>query len=98
MGCPESLNEVHRYNVLNKSGADTDETYNYNDKINLTLAPFEIKIFQFGKTDNRYSRQNEPNPFTISFDSTGEDGIVCKKTTILKFLFKKVLFARPWAA
>lgn len=82
MGCPESLNEVHRYNVLNKSGADTDETYNYNDKINLTLAPFEIKIFQFGKTDNRYSRQNEPNPFTISFDSTGEDGIVCKNDDI----------------
>ena len=46
------------------------------------MAPFEIKIFQFGKTDNRYSRQNEPNPFTISFDSTGEDGIVCKNDDI----------------
>lgn len=64
--------------MLNKNGADTDETYNYNDKINLTLAPFEIKIFQFGKSDDRYSRQNEPNPFTVSFDSNGQDGVVCK--------------------
>lgn len=88
MGCPESLNEVHRYNVLNKSGADTDETYNYNDKINLTLAPFEIKIFQFGKQTTDIL--GKTSLIRLQFHLTARVRTeLFAKTTILKFLFKR---------
>lgn len=55
MGCPETLHNVRRYNVLNKAAAESSDVYNYNDKINLTLAPFEIKIIQFGEEDRRFA-------------------------------------------
>ncbi|MCC8015942.1 MAG: alpha-galactosidase, partial [Clostridiales bacterium] len=82
MGCPENLNGVKRYNVLNMSGAENNEIYKYNDKINMTLAPFEIKIFQFGTEDNRYSENLEGNDFTISFDYNVKDGIICRNDDI----------------
>lgn len=82
MGCPENLSGVRRYNVLNKNGAENADVYSYNDKINLTLSPFEVKIFQFGKEDKRYSCTEEGNPFTISFDYEGHDGVVCQNNDI----------------
>lgn len=83
MGCPEDLKGVRRYNVLNKNGAESSDVYNYNDKINLTLAPFEVKIFQFGKEDKRYSDTDECNAFTITFDYDGTDGIICQNNDIM---------------
>lgn len=83
MGCPEDLSGVRRFNILNKNGAESSDIYNYNDKINLTLAPFEVKIFQFGKEDNRYNYIDGGNEFTISFDYEGEDGIICQNNDIL---------------
>ena len=83
MGCPESLKDVRRFNVLNKNGAESSDLYNYNDKINLTLAPFEVKIFQFGKTDKRYTGADEGNDFTIVFDYDGNDGVICQNDDIL---------------
>lgn len=83
MGCPESLSGARRYNVLNKTSAESSDVYNYNDKINLTLAPFEIKIFQFGKEDKRCLDYSEYNDFTISFDYDGSDGIICRNDDIM---------------
>lgn len=83
MGCPENLKDTRRYNVLNKSGAESSDLYNYNDKINLTLAPFEVKIFQFGKTDKRYTDADEVNDFTIVFDYDENDGIICQNDDIM---------------
>ncbi|MFR6066352.1 MAG: alpha-galactosidase [Eubacterium sp.] len=83
MGCPETLEGVKRYNVLNKNGAESSDEYYYNDKINLTLAPFEVKIFQFGKTDRRYSDTGNANEFTISFDYNGQNGTICQNNDIM---------------
>lgn len=83
MGCPESLKNARRFNVLNKSGAESSDLYNYSDKINLTLAPFEVKIFQFGKTDKRYTNADEANDFTIIFEYDENDGIICQNDDIM---------------
>lgn len=81
MGCPESLNGIKKYNIYNKSTPDNDETYNYNDKIDMTLNPFEMKIFQFGKEDKR-TPIKMGNAFTINFECEGKDGTVCQNDDI----------------
>lgn len=83
MGCPETLEGVKRFNVYNKDATDSGSIYKYNDKINLTLAPFEIKILQFGEKDNRYSDNRFGNDFTISFDYDGKDGLICQNNDIM---------------
>lgn len=83
MGCPETLKNARKFNVYNKAETENNETYNYNDKINVTLAPFEIKIVQFGETDNRYSENRFGNDFTISFDYDGKDGLICQNNDIM---------------
>lgn len=82
MGCPESLKDVKRFNIYNESGLESDDLYSYNDKINMTLNPFEIKIFQFGTEDKRIENIEKGNPFTISFECDGNDGIVCQNDDI----------------
>lgn len=47
MGTPETLSNAKRVNVYNKSMPETQETFSYNDKIDLTLLPFEVMIFKF---------------------------------------------------
>lgn len=49
MGVPEDLNNVYRHNIYNKSMPEVIDTFNYNDKIDLTLKPFEMMIFKFSK-------------------------------------------------
>ncbi|MDE6413014.1 MAG: hypothetical protein K2K42_03870, partial [Eubacterium sp.] len=83
MGCPETLNGVKKFNIYNKSEADHQETFKYNDKVNITLAPFEVKIVQFGKQDNRYSDTRFGNDFTISFNFDGNDGLICQNNDIM---------------
>lgn len=76
MGCPENLENVKRYNVYNESGKESFDSYSYGDKIDMTLKPFEIKIFQFGREDRRYDYLKNTNEFTISFKYGGEENIV----------------------
>lgn len=82
MGCPESLKDVKRFNIYNESGLETDDVYNYNDKINMSLNPFEIRIFQFGKKDKRISNIKKGNPFTISFECDNKDKVICKNDDV----------------
>ena len=49
MGAPEDLQGVKRFNVYCKLLEETDETYAYNSKMDLTMKPFEIMIFKIGK-------------------------------------------------
>lgn len=49
MGVPEDLSNVYRHNIYNKSMPEIIDTFNYNDKIDLTLKPFEVMIFKFAK-------------------------------------------------
>ena len=49
MGAPESLQGARRFNVYCKSLAETDETYSYNSKMELTMKPFESMIFKIAK-------------------------------------------------
>ena len=49
MGVPETLSGVRKTNIYCKSMAETDTLYSYNDKLTLTLHPFEIMIFKFTK-------------------------------------------------
>lgn len=41
----------------------------------MTLQPFEVKIFQFGKEDKRYPNGEAVTDFTISFNYKGEENI-----------------------
>lgn len=93
MGCPETLRNVKRYNVLNKTAAESSDIYNYNDKINLTLAPFEIKIIQFGEEDRRYAYPQQGNDFTITFKTNGKDGMICENDDILIKIEKGYIIA-----
>ena len=75
MGCPKDLKDVKRYNVYNLSNKESYDSYSYGDKIDLTLQPFEVKIFQFGKEDKRYPNGEAVTDFTISFNYKGEENI-----------------------
>lgn len=83
MGCPESLKNVNRYNIYNESGLESEDIYNYNDKINMTLNPFEIKIFQFGKEDKRIADIKKGNPFTISFECDNKNTVICRNDDVV---------------
>ncbi len=82
MGCPETMGAVHRFNILNNNGTDSDDVYRYNDRINLTLAPSEIRIYQFGNEDLRTKSLENGNDFTITFESDGQDGVICQNDDI----------------
>ncbi len=82
MGCPEGMSGLKRTNIYNRKGSVEGETYKYNDQINLTLAPYEIKIFQFGKEDVRHESLESGTAFTISFESDGNDGVICQNNDI----------------
>lgn len=75
MGCPENLEAVQRYNVYNLSNKESYDSFSYGDKIDLTLQPFEVKIFQFGKKDRRFGSGEGATEFTISFEYNGEENI-----------------------
>ncbi|MCD7722797.1 MAG: hypothetical protein LUH82_02440 [Clostridiales bacterium] len=81
MGCPETLSGAKRFNIYNKTGGESNDTYKYNDKINLTLNPFEIKIFQFAKKAPA-KEDGEANDFTISFESSGNNGVICQNNDV----------------
>lgn len=83
MGCPNTLSNAKCYNVLNSANTQNNNTYSYNDKINLTLAPFEIKILQFGEEDKQYIYSDLVNDFTITFQSSGKDKLICENDDIL---------------
>lgn len=91
MGCPEDLKDVKRYNVYNENSNENFDSYSYGDKIDLTLKPFEIKIFQFGNEDRRYDQLKNINEFTISFKYGGEENIVIAENDDIKIRIEKGL-------
>lgn len=86
MGCPENMKNIHRYNVFNEAKENFD-SYSYNDKIDLTLKPFEIKVIQFGKEDRRYYPEATTD-FTIAFDYHGEKNIDIAENEDIKIAVK----------
>ena len=89
MGCPENLSKVQRYNVYNESATENFDSYSYGDKIELTLKPFEVKIFQFGKRDRRFDYIEDVNDFTISFDYNGEENATIAENDNISIKIKK---------
>lgn len=89
MGCPENLSNVQRYNVYNESATESFDSYSYGDKIELTLRPFEVKIFQFGKRDRRFDYIEDINDFTISFNYNGEENISIAENDDINIQVKK---------
>lgn len=49
MGVPEELSGVKKINIYCKSMIQTEAEYSYNDKVNMTLQPYEAVIFKFAK-------------------------------------------------
>lgn len=49
MGTPECLKDARRFNIYCKSLDEPLETFDYNSKMDLTLAPFETMIFKISK-------------------------------------------------
>ncbi len=89
MGCPENLSDIRRYNIYNESATESFDSYSYGDKIDMTLKPFEIKIFQFGKTDRRFDYLEDVTDFTLSFIYNGEDNIEIAENEDIKISIEK---------
>lgn len=89
MGCPEDLNGVKRYNIYNESKKENFDTYSYGDKIDMTLKPFEVKIFQFGKKDRRYDYIKGVNDFTVSFKYSGEENCMIAENDDIRIAVEK---------
>ncbi len=89
MGCPEDLKDVNRYNVYNENAKESFDSYSYGDKIEMTLKPFEVKIFQFGKRDRRYDYVTGSNDFTISFIYNGDDNYTICENDDIKITVEK---------
>ena len=86
MGCPETLEGVHCYNIINDNGTDIDSTlsYDYNSKLDLQLNPFEIKIIQFSKTEKKPTYVADSNTFTLIFRFEGNgNSLICQNDDIL---------------
>ncbi len=81
MGVPETLKDVHRHNIYNKSMPEVLDTYSYNDKIDLTLKPFEVMIFQFSN-DYVDTYENDITDFSIEFDSSIQNGVICENNDV----------------
>lgn len=94
MGVPETLNEVNRYNVYDESSINSEKLYSYNQKMEISLLPFEFKLYQFGKEDKRYKGMKNINDFTISFtcnesnETICQNNDICVKTKDGKIIFK----------
>jgi hypothetical protein len=84
MGCPEGLEDVNRYNVYCVSGKESYDSYSYADKLDLTLRPFEIRIYQFGKEDRRFDDNAGNTEFTVSFEYNGEPNAVIAENKDIK--------------
>ncbi|MDD6728803.1 MAG: hypothetical protein PUE08_06270 [Eubacteriales bacterium] len=93
MGCPEDLKDVKRYNVYNESGKESYDSFSYGDKIDLTLRPFEVKIFQFGHEDRRYDYVTGATEFTISFDYNGEENVTVAENDDIRIAVEKGIVA-----
>lgn len=92
MGCPENLRAVKCYNVYNTTGADSLDLFSYGDKMQITLAPLEMKIFQFGDRDNRCLAPENTNDFTLSFTvSNNADAHICKGKDVAIWIANGVL-------
>lgn len=92
MGCPENLRAVKCYNVYNTTGADSLDLFSYGDKMQITLAPFEMKIFQFGDRDNRCLAPENTNDFTLSFTvSNNADANICRGKDVAIWIANGVL-------
>lgn len=93
MGCPEDLKDVKRYNVYNETGKESFDSFSYGDKIDLTLRPFEIKVFQFGAEDRRYDYVRGATEFTISFTYRGEENIQIAENDDIRISVEKGIIA-----
>lgn len=82
MGVPETLTDVKRYNVYDESSIDSEKLYSYNQKMEISLLPFEFKLYQFGKEDKRYKDMEEINDFTISFTCNESNETICENKDI----------------
>ncbi len=82
MGCPETLKNAKHWVVYGRDIANAADSYSYNDKIHLSLAPFEVKIFQFG-AEYPANENESVNDFTISFDYSGRDSLICQNNDIM---------------
>ena len=75
--------------MYNESGTENFDSYSYGDKIDMTLKPFEVKIFQFGHSDRRYDYLKGINEFTISFQYNGEENCVIAENDDIKISVEK---------
>ena len=85
MGCPESLRNVKLCVVYGKEIQNPEQLCSYADKVTLSLAPFEVKILRFG-AENRAQTADKTecaNDFTISFDYSGSDSLICQNNDIM---------------
>lgn len=81
IGVKDSVQNVHRYNVYNKTEEETQERFSRGASFTVTLAPFEVKVYQFGAEDKRYAYPQNCNDFSILF-TPAADGKVASNNDV----------------
>lgn len=81
IGVTEQVQGLNRYDVYNETAEILDKTFSFGGSFTVQLKPFEIKIFQFGKEDNRHNYPEDCNDFSFSFTPKA-DGIFAKSSQI----------------
>lgn len=82
MGVPETLQDAKRWAIYDDYAPETEKTFSYNQKMEVTLLPFEFKLYQFGKTDPRYKGMPPVNTFTISFTCNEDNCTICENEDV----------------
>lgn len=76
IGVKDTVQNVNRYNVYNKSEGETEEKFCRGASFTVDLAPFEVKIYQFGAEDKRYQYPENCNDFSIVFTAEADCALV----------------------
>lgn len=75
IGVKDTVQNVYRYNVYNKSDSETEEKFSRGASFTVTLKPFEVKIYQFGAEDRRYAYPENCNDFSLVFTAQSDEEI-----------------------
>lgn len=92
IGVKDTVQNLHRFNVYNKTEDETDEKFSRGASFTVTLAPFEVKIYQFGAVDNRYAYPDDCNDFSITFTPAADGNVASNQDIAIDISGGKAVF------
>lgn len=93
IGVKDTVQNLYRYNVYNKTEDETEEKFGRGANFTVELAPFEVKIYQFGAEDKRHAYPENCNDFAVSFRPSADCLIASNEDIKISTEQGKVTFA-----